>query len=331
MDKNKQELSIEEVKALYSSDKLILTPSYKLYRLNGGDVRFYYTIDPTTKEPEFYTSWTSLISANLPPNEYLIKWRIEMGEQAARAYMMERASYGTFMHGQLEKFMIEREYDLDLLYDRLLEWEISKSGHPNARNWYWEMRKDILSFVQFAADVDLEPFAIEIAIASPSSGAAGSLDLVCKMNIEEKGFWGETYKSGENKGEPKETKQTNRIRAIVDFKSGKHGFYDGHIIQLHGYRKTWNENFPDVQIDRVFNWAPNEWRDNPGYKLEEQTDKWQGKLLEPLIEQNKIRVEYGNIKPKDVMKIGGMAKFGTDVVGIYSKQNIIDFIKEKQK
>jgi hypothetical protein len=325
------ELSIKEVMALYKSDSLQLTAPYRLYRLDGGDNRFYYTIDPETGEPEFFTSWTSMISVNLPKNEYLIKWMIEMGEQAAKSYMMERASYGTFMHGQIEDFMMQKEYNFDLLYDRLLEWELSKSGHPNARNWYWEMRKDMLSFVQFAHDVDLEPFAIEIALASKELGCAGSLDLVCKMNVEEKGFFGEVYKSGENKGKPKESKRVNRVRAIVDFKSGKHGFYDGHIIQLHGYRHTWNENFPDLKIDRVFNWAPNDWRENPGYKLEEQTNKWQGELVYGLCALNKIRVDNDALKPKDVMIIKGKVEFGTDVASVYSKKNISEYIKENGK
>lgn len=323
------ELSIQEVIALYQSENLELTAPYKLFRLDGGDNRFYYIINQETGEPEFFTSWTSMINVNLPKNEYLIKWMIEMGEEAGKAYMMERASYGTFMHMQIEKFMMEKEYNFDLLQDRLLEWELSKGGHPKARTWYYEMRKDMLSFVQFAADVELEPFAIEIALASRDLGCAGSLDLVCKMNVEEKGFFGEVYKSGEKKGEPKETKRISRIRAIVDFKSGKHGFYDSHIIQLHGYRHTWNENFPHLKIDRVFNWAPNEWRENPGYKLEEQTDKWQGLLLKPLCEANKIRVENDALKPKDVMIIKGTAKFGTDVADVYSKRNINEFIKEK--
>lgn len=324
----KNELTLTEVAALYQSDKLIYTPTKQLFRIDGGDVRFYYSINPDTKAPKFYTSWTSLIGSNMPTSPYLVDWKVEMGKEESEAYTRERASYGTFMHIQIEDFMIKRVYDFDLLADKLIDWGY-KEG-LNSIKWYWEMRKDLLSFVQFAHDVDLEPIAIEIALASDAADAAGSIDLVGKMNIEEKGFFGEEYKTGENKGKPKESKRVARIRAIIDFKSGKKGFYDSHIIQLHGYKQTWNENFPDVQIERVFNWAPSDWRETPGYKLEEQTNKWQRGLLPSLIAQNKVRIENGNMKPRDVMQISGIATFGTDVAGIYKKINIIDYIKNKE-
>lgn len=324
------ELSIEEVLALYQSDKVILNPTYKLWRLDGGESRFYYTID-ADGEPVFFTSWTSIISTNLPKNPYLIKWMMEMGEEGAKAYMEERASYGTFMHIQIERFLVEKVYDFDLLFDKLEDWEY-KSGHK-ATKWYWEMRKDLLSFMQFSFDVNLEPIAIEIALASETMGAAGSLDLVCNMDITENGPTGEFLKSGPNKGEEKIGKIKKRVKAIVDFKSGKKGFFDGHIIQLEGYRRTWNENFPMYPITRTFNWAPSEWKgDSATYKLEEQTDKWQRLLVDPLVMANKIRVENDNVKPRDILKIKGKVEFGTEIGNdVLQKINIINYIKERSK
>lgn len=327
MDGIKTELTLEQVKAMFFDDRALTEPAYKLYRMDGGDNRFYYTLDDKTGDPKFYTSWTSLIHNNMPTNQFLIDWMIGLGKEESEAYKNERASYGTFMHSEICDFMIAKKINYDTLPDRLLEWQF-KTG-INTKHWYWEMRKDLLSFQQFAFDVKLEPFAIEIALAS-KCGAAGSIDLVCKMDIEEKGFFGEVYKSGDKKGEPKESKKISRVRAIVDFKSGKKGFHDAHVIQLHGYMKTWNENFPNLKIDRVFNWAPSDWRDNPGYKLEEQTDKWVSKLLEPLIQMNKIRVDNDNIKPKNPMIIGGIAEFGTDVASNYKKVNIVEYIKSKK-
>ena len=323
----KTELSFEEVAALYFDESALKTPAYKLFRMDGGDNRFYYMIDPETKEPIFFTSVTSAIKNNLPTSEHLINWKVELGVEESEAFMMERAAYGTYMHKEICDFMLTKKIDYDTLSDRILDWGF-RIGRET-KHWYWELRKDLLSFQQFASDVNLEPFAIEVVLAS-KDGIAGALDLVCKLDVEETGFFGEEYKSGEKKGQPKETKRKVRVRAILDFKSGKKGFYDSHIVQLHMYRKMWNENFPSVPIERLFNWAPKDWRDNVGYSLTEKTDKWIGQLMTPIIEMNKIRVANDNVKPRDFMKVSGIGIFGTDVADNYSKTNIVEHIKNKK-
>ncbi|MDA7514206.1 PD-(D/E)XK nuclease family protein [bacterium] len=272
IDLGTNEFSAEEVKALYFDKDALIEPKEKLYRLDSksGD-RYYYKFGDGGK-PNFYMSVTTFISKALPSNFFLIKWIAEMGVQRAEEYKLERAAYGTFLHGATEELTINRAYDLDKLDVRLKEYIDSKELSPSfLGSWYVEMQKDILAYAQFIIDHDVKPIAIEIMLASEKMGVAGALDLVCEMDWEEKGFWGEVYKSGARKDEPKETKKKIRIKAIVDTKSGKKGFYESHELQLHTYKMMFEENYPEHKIDKVFNWSGSHWRSRPDYKLKDQT------------------------------------------------------------
>jgi len=60
----------------------------------------------------------------------------------------------------------------------------------------------------------------------------------------------------------------------LDAKSGRKGFYDDHVVQLAAYDVLIKENFPEIKIDKLFNWAPKDWRNAPTYHLKDQTDSW---------------------------------------------------------
>jgi hypothetical protein len=267
----KNGLTLEEMKALYYDENAIRAQPRIVYRVGGTSKRVYYTLDEAG-EPFFYSSVTTAIARNMPTSPHLIKWIAEMGIEEAEAYKEERADYGTFLHIEISTLLIWRKLDLDSLEDRLLAYMEEKRLPAGFIYHAEELRKDVLAFAQFVIDYKVRPLAVEIILADEEMGMAGAIDMPCEMTITEKGFFGEVYKSGVNKGLAKETKRETVIRAIVDFKSGRKGFYDTHEAQLEIYRKIWNKNFPDLEVDKLYNWAPNEWRGaTPTYKLKDQT------------------------------------------------------------
>ena len=82
------------------------------------------------------------------------------------------------------------------------------------------------------------------------------------------------------------------VVAAVDFKSmilepgstKKKEFHDGHEFQLEGQKFAWNENFSELPITHVFNFAPTNFKGEvPTYELRNQT---QNKFSRDIITQH---------------------------------------------
>lgn len=279
---------IEElIEILFASDRLV-KPERQMYRLQIEGDRVYYYFDDQD-EPVFKQSVTSAIRNNTPTSPFLLKWYADLGWAEANRYRDERAAFGTFLHICLEEFLVNRTFDLDLLDEKIELYAQSERLDPGfGKKHSREAKKGILAFAAFYQKYEVDPLAVEISLPSFSWNVGGMIDLVCELTIEETGYWGETYKSGPNKGKPKKTKSQQRIRAIIDFKSGKN-FYDDHALQLEIYRLIWNENFPDFQVDRIFNWSPKDWSgSSPTFNLKDQTQNPVLEKLEKILQMNEI-------------------------------------------
>lgn len=224
---------------------------YRIWQMNSSGHRYYYRFDENGN-PEFFPSVTTILSQTLPKSKYLFDWILSKGIDEAERYKQERADYGTFMHGEYAKLIITRTYDFDELKKSLKKYMEQKRLPDDFIYHSDELKKDILAVAQFIIDYDVRPLAVEIALVHPFHKYAGMIDVPCSMLTRIGG--------------------KDRINAIVDFKSGKKGFYEEAEIQLHLYLELWNVNFPEYQIQKVFNFSPKDWRKRPSYNLKDQTD-----------------------------------------------------------
>lgn len=243
-------LSAEEMRALFFDATALTEPPYKVYQLNSEGWRYYYRFNEQG-EPEFYPSVTTLLHRVMPTSPFLIDWIVANGKEGAAEKRDLAAAYGTFMHAQFEALLITGQYDFDTV-PLTLQAYMERENLPDKvfNEWAVKIRKDILAFVQFVRDYKVRPLAIEIALVHPDKRYAGCLDLPCILTDP---------KTGEE------------FSALVDFKSGRKGFWEEHELQLHMYKDMWNVTFPQKPIERVFNFAPKDWRTKPTYTLKEQT------------------------------------------------------------
>ena len=284
-------MTVEEIKAEYFNEDALQEQPEPVYRLDSSGHRYYYTFDENG-EPIFYVSVTTLIKQTLPTSPQLIKWIADMGYEESQRYAQERAAYGTFMHSQLAELLIARSYNLNGLKERLKMYIESKQLPGDFINYADDFKKDILAFAQFMKDTDLKPLAIELVLTNPQDGYAGAIDLCAEITIEEKGFFGDVYKTGANAGKPKETKRQRRIRAIIDFKSGRKGFFPEHEVQLLAYKTMWNMHFEKYPVEKVFNWSPKSWTGTtPTYNFKDQTESKNAQKLPYLVELARIEDE----------------------------------------
>lgn len=244
-------ISVEEIRAAFFDADALREPPYKVYQLNTESYRYYYRFGEDG-EPHFYPSVTTLLRQVMPTSPFLIEWMLDNGKELANEKRDLAAAYGTFMHIQFERLIINRTYDFDKVPGEILSY-MERENLPERcfAEWLPKIKKDVLAFAQFCRDYSVKPLAIEIGLVHPDYHYAGCVDMPCVMT---------NPKTGE------------QFTAIVDFKSGRKGFWEDHELQLHLYKMMWERNFPDVPIQRVFNFAPKDWRKSPTYTLKDQTD-----------------------------------------------------------
>ena len=245
-------MTVEEIRAVYFNADALTEPPYRVFQLNSDGYRYYYRFN-ADGTPEFYPSVTTLLKQVMPTPPALLDWMVANGKEGSKEKRDLAAAYGTFMHAQFETLIINRRYNFDNVPAVLLAY-MEQNNLPE--KFYGDsltkIRKDVCAFAQFVKDYNVRPLAVEIALVHPDYHYAGMVDLPCVMTDPKTG---ETFP------------------AIVDFKSGRKGFYEEHEIQLHLYKDMWNVNFPALPISRVFNFSPKDWRGvKPTYNLKEQTD-----------------------------------------------------------
>lgn len=279
-------MTVEEMKAMFFDKNALIEPQYPVYQLNTKGYRYYYKYDEQG-EPQFYPSVTTILSQTMPESPFLKQWRDKLGPEQADRYRDERAAYGTFMHGLFGELLINRTIDLDDIQEKLKMYIEQKQLPVDFIFYADDLKKDVLAFAQWVIDYDVRPLAIEIALVSELKHYAGMIDLVCTLQTKE-----------------------GRKTAIVDFKSGRNGFSEEHELQLHLYRDMWHENFPEHQIDKVFNFSPKDWRkEKPTYNFKDQTKSEMAAVRDDILaiaavkdsqRENRFTATYGQINLDDL-------------------------------
>jgi hypothetical protein len=308
-----QELTIEEVIALYFNKESIIAQPEPVYKLDSPQAKFYYTFDRMNYRPEYFMAVTSFLAKVMPVPQQVIEKMVDLGKHAFNSYKNERALYGTMMDIEFNKFLLNRTYDMDAIPEVLGEHHAKSGSQVSLSEWIEEFNTDITAFAQWVHDYDVKPLAIGIMLVSRNLGIGGQLDLVCDMNAE-------CYT------EKTPHAQRKRVRRVVDNKSGKHGFYESHICQVKAYGMIWDENFPEYPIDGIANFAPKKWTKVPTYDFKDHTDNPLCNKLEHYIEIARI----DNLQPKRYLKIfNGKLTVGETVSNQYQNVELDQFITEK--
>ena len=112
---------------------------------------------------------------------------------------------------------------------------------------------------------------------------------------------------------------------MIDFKSGRKGFYESHVHQLYLYKDMWEENYPEIPVQSVFNWSPKDWRKSPTYNFECQDDAYDHRITECLLEQYQLR----KTETKSVTLVGGTISLSDGLTENYRTVSLEELVKEK--
>lgn len=313
-----QDISAEQIKAVFFDQDALREPSYKLCQLNARGQRFYYVANE--EGVELYPSVTTILKKVMPENKILTDWKVALGKDASEAYTMERARFGSFVHGQLQQLMITRTYCLDTMREAMSMYAERENLPVSFVDEHIDEAKyDILSFAKWMKDYDVRPLAVEIALYHPVLKYAGMLDCVCSMK---------KYPTGDKKD------NGERAVVIVDFKTTTKDFRDEHAIQLGLYRDMWNLSFPDVPITEIANVSPKAWwntvKKQVSYNFEWQTENEVLKQIPYLLELYKLLPE----ETRRIAVCGGTVNLDKDLepnVTVLTMEDLVQKGREKMK
>lgn len=311
-------LTSEEMSAVFFKEDALREPTYRLYRLDGHNYRYYYRFNESG-DVEFYPSVTTMLGQVMPTSPFLIEWMLNEGKENAYEKRDLAAAYGTFMHGEFEKLAINRSYDFEASSEALLEY-LQRENLPVEKvfnEWAEKIKKDVLSFAQFLQEWKVVPLAIEVSLYHPDHHYAGCVDMICYM----------TSPNAERNEDGTLVKPEDTFLAVVDFKSGRKGFWEDHEIQLHLYKLMAEANF-NCAIDRVFNFAPKDWRKKPTYNLKDQTEAQSRLKIPYLLELARLADEE---RDKDVIIVRGKISLDESLETAYKTMSLSELIKEKNQ
>lgn len=330
-------ITIENINTEWFNEDALRLPSYRVGRVNFGGGRAYIRLNndgiPVESPLRLYTSLTTAINACAPMERPLLEWYCKHGLDEAARKLEIAQHYGTMMHLEIGKWLMNGSYDFSSTEQVVEDYLSSESFYqPETKEWSEKLKNDMAAFCQFYFDYQIKPLGIEFVLLS-DRGYGTLIDLVCKMTIQVDGFdENDPYKSGPRKGQPRECKVDKEVRAIINFKSGRHGFYRSNGIQIEAERQLWEENFPDLPLDAAFNWSPKEWTGaTPTYNLKD----WTGEICKEEVDavMTLADIRYASKAERKVYtSIGGTLSVADRESGlsqVVRKEGISEFVGRK--
>lgn len=243
-----EEIELEKITSEWMDENYIRVQPYIVFRYNYFGSR-YYIIKHDDDRVEYAPSVTSVIKRNAPTEYGLSEWKKNMTREDQDFISKNSANYGTFLHTLYNRLLLGDTLEFNNI-DEELKWFCDNENEKgqdynfsNIKKWMKDNKRDyrldLFGFTKWVQDYKVVPLAIEYpGLYRDEDGilqAVGLMDLVCKLTL------------------PTKNKQpAHEIIALIDYKSGRN-WYQDFQIQLHIYRKMWNDMFPELQISRVFN------------------------------------------------------------------------------
>ena len=242
----------------------------RVYRVEVAGLRHYLRADTGRT----YKSLTTFLSGVMPRNKFLESWREQMtvdlgGTEKMKEWMDTVADYGTALHIGIAEYC--RNMGVNWLDFEM--WATDYLAGMNLKNGalgsaITELTKDFASLVQFMYDYRVHVIAVEVPVFL-EAGVATLIDLVVEMDAK-------NY-------DKTPVEKRERVKAIINLKSGKKGFFEEHLLQLVGERRMFNHTFGGsvgYEIQEVYNLAPSDWKEKPTYKIQRQTEAIEKQELE---------------------------------------------------
>ena len=330
-------IDIEDTQYEFKAEQFSLPPIV-IKRITVDNSKRYYYSQEGGEEPFIYASGTTMIDdAYKESFDALTQWKIKMrmmGEDP-NVFAQKRADYGTMMHTLIGNFLQGQRIPLgdeNMIFKKYLESLIEMNPYYVYPEYilqeYRDLRKDILAFQQFAVDYNVQPLAIEMMLGSKKYAIATAVDLICYLDLPVLTDTGRIYKSGPKKGKPYLQKVPKKHLVILDFKSGRKGFFEKHKLQLLCNEIIVNENYPDMKVEKMFNWSPKAWRRVPSYNFTDQTDsRALRELLDPILKIGKFRHE--NKRKKMIFHTGSISFRGNSTYQTETK-HITEIISQHE-
>lgn len=231
------------------------------------DNRFYWYFD-NDGQLQISIGVTSAFGMVSTEREAINAWK-EKHKDNWRQLLSASAAYGTNLHACYCNLTHNQPIDKSVI-------EEMQSIAVRNNQSYDMPTKDILSFKQFMSDVELVPLLNEAKLVwidpQTGEGLCMTIDLLAKIKYKlkrkelvQEGFYERGEKKGQAKLVEKMVEYTEEKIALIDYKSNffekdSKSFFETHQMQLIAAKKAVEQNFPDITVDYLFNWAPNNWR-----------------------------------------------------------------------